>query len=103
MRDNADDDDLVKVLIGNKCDIASDTDIQKQAKAFAATNSMEYIETSALTGTAVSTAFETLLNSVHLKAISDQRSGVKRGHPGGEGGGGEGVLLGELWHSGVQC
>ncbi|GMI08382.1 hypothetical protein TrRE_jg5948 [Triparma retinervis] len=32
MRDNADDNDLVKVLIGNKCDIASDAEIQKQAK-----------------------------------------------------------------------
>ena len=78
MRDNADDEDLVKILIGNKCDLEHAPQIQNLAKTFASTNNMNYFETSALTGTDVSTAFESLLNAVHLKAISDKRSGTKR-------------------------
>ena len=52
---------VLKILIGNKCDLTDDREIQSdEGKAFALRNGMEFMETSAKMNTNVSEAFETL-------------------------------------------
>ncbi len=54
-------DKVLKILIGNKCDLVDDREIkEEEGKAFALRNGMEYMETSAKMNTNVSEAFETL-------------------------------------------
>ena len=52
---------VLKILIGNKCDLTDDREITSdEGKAFALRNGMEFMETSAKMNTNVSEAFETL-------------------------------------------
>ena len=52
---------VLKILIGNKCDLTDDRDITSdEGKAFALRNGMEFMETSAKMNTNVTEAFETL-------------------------------------------
>ena len=52
---------VLKILIGNKCDLTDDREIQSdEGKAFALRNGMEFMETSAKMNTNVTEAFETL-------------------------------------------
>jgi len=52
---------VLKILIGNKCDLTDDREIQsEEGKAFALRNGMEFMETSAKMNTNVTEAFETL-------------------------------------------
>ena len=52
---------VLKILIGNKCDLTDDREIStEEGKAFALRNGMEFMETSAKMNTNVSEAFETL-------------------------------------------
>ena len=52
---------VLKILIGNKCDLTQDREIStEEGKAFALRNGMEFMETSAKMNTNVSEAFETL-------------------------------------------
>ena len=52
---------VLKILIGNKCDLTDDREITSdEGKAFALRNGMEFMETSAKMNTNVTEAFETL-------------------------------------------
>ena len=52
---------VLKILIGNKCDLTDDREITSdEGKAFALRNGMEFMETSAKMNTNVSEVFETL-------------------------------------------
>ena len=52
---------VLKILIGNKCDLTDDRGIStEEGKAFALRNGMEFMETSAKMNTNVTEAFETL-------------------------------------------
>ena len=52
---------VLKILIGNKCDLTDDREITtEEGKAFALRNGMEFMETSAKMNTNVTEAFETL-------------------------------------------
>ena len=52
---------VLKILIGNKCDLNDDREITtEEGKAFALRNGMEFMETSAKMNTNVTEAFETL-------------------------------------------
>ena len=52
---------VLKILIGNKCDLGEDREITiEEGKAFALRNGMEFMETSAKMNTNVTEAFETL-------------------------------------------
>ena len=54
-------DKVLKILVGNKCDLSDDREIQtEEGQAFAVRNGMEFMETSAKMNTNVSKAFETL-------------------------------------------
>ena len=54
-------DKVLKILLGNKCDLSDDREISKEeGQAFAIRNGMEFMETSAKMNTNVSEAFETL-------------------------------------------
>ena len=54
-------DKVLKILVGNKCDLTEDREIsEEEGKAFALRNGMEFMETSAKMNTNVSEAFETL-------------------------------------------
>ena len=54
-------DKVLKILLGNKCDLSDDREIQtEEGQAFAIRNGMEFMETSAKMNTNVSEAFETL-------------------------------------------
>ena len=54
-------DKVLKILVGNKCDLSDDREIQtEEGQAFAVRNGMEFMETSAKMNTIVSEAFETL-------------------------------------------
>ena len=52
---------ILKILIGNKCDLEEEREISKdEGEAFAMRNGMQYIETSAKNNTNVDQAFEAL-------------------------------------------
>jgi Ras-related protein Rab-1A len=52
---------VLKILLGNKCDLNDDREIQPdEGRAFADRNGMEFMETSAKMNTNVNEAFETL-------------------------------------------
>ena len=52
---------ILKILIGNKCDLEEEREISKdEGEAFAMRNGMQYIETSAKINTNVNEAFENL-------------------------------------------
>ena len=52
---------VLKILIGNKCDLEQDRDIQfDEGQAFANRNGMEFMETSAKANTNINEAFESL-------------------------------------------
>ena len=54
-------DKVLKILLGNKCDLSDDREIQtEEGQAFAIRNGMEFMETSAKMNTNVSEAFITL-------------------------------------------
>ena len=56
---------VFKLLIGNKCDLEDKRKVSYQeGKDFAASNGMQFIETSAKTATKVQEAFETLTNQI---------------------------------------
>lgn len=80
---------IVVVLVGNKCDLASGNDGQRQvsyeeAQAWAETHGiMEYVETSAKSGEGVESAFARVAERIfhNIQAgrydLNDRRSGVK--------------------------
>ena len=60
------DENLYIILIGNKCDLADARQVSKEeAEEKAKFYNMAFIETSALNGTNVEEAFETLINEVY--------------------------------------
>ena len=74
-------DKVLKILLGNKCDLNDDREIQtEEGQAFAIRNGMEFMETSAKMNTNVSEAFETL-----GKLMIDFNSKVNNNSQNGEG------------------
>jgi small GTP-binding protein len=66
LRQMAADPEPVVMLVGNKADLASNRQVTtSEAKTFAEDNDMFFFETSALTASNVTTAFETLLNEIY--------------------------------------
>ena len=66
---------VFKLLIGNKCDLESERKIEfSEGKAFAETNGMKFIETSAKTAEKVQVAFETLTNEIIKDTLNKNKS-----------------------------
>ena len=62
------DNDIVVVLVGNKCDLASQRVVEsEEAIAFAEKHGIAFIETSAYDATGINTAFETILKDIHKR------------------------------------
>ena len=58
-------DDCVKLLIGNKCDLAGERTVsKKEASAFARENNMLFIEASAMTQDGIQQAFEEVIQQI---------------------------------------
>ena len=76
LRDHA-DANIVIMLVGNKSDLrhlrAVPTD---EAKSFAETNQLSFIETSALDSTNVETAFHNILTGMHIKIHITLQEGI---------------------------
>ena len=74
---------VLKILIGNKCDLEEKRAIQKdEGEAFAMRNGMQFIETSAKNNTNVSEAFEALAkimveSSNKRNAIKNEKKNIK--------------------------
>ncbi len=67
---------ILKILIGNKCDLVEERDISKdEAEAFAMRNGMQYIETSAKINTNVNEAFEALAK-IMVEYSNKKNSGI---------------------------
>ena len=67
---------VLKILIGNKCDLEEKREIQKdEGEAFAMRNGMQFIETSAKNNTNVSEAFEALAKI--MVESSNKRNAIK--------------------------
>lgn len=89
--DHANSDDLAKLLVGNKCDLVDQREVStERAMAFCKEYGMEYIETSAKSGSNVLEAFEKLVSAVHERGMAGGNSGGGAGGRGGGGGGGAG-------------
>eukprot|EP00826_Nyctotherus_ovalis_P040341 TRINITY_DN3971_c0_g1_i11.p3 TRINITY_DN3971_c0_g1~~TRINITY_DN3971_c0_g1_i11.p3 ORF type:complete len:103 (+),score=25.95 TRINITY_DN3971_c0_g1_i11:464-772(+) len=73
------------MLVGNKSDIEEREVSTETAQNFAKLNGMEYIETSAKTGTNVKEAFDEMTKAIYLKVkngiidVTQESSGVKLG------------------------
>ena len=66
---------VFKLLIGNKCDLESERKVEfSEGKAFAETNGMKFIETSAKTAEKVQDAFETLTNEIIKDTLNKNKS-----------------------------
>ena len=69
LRDHA-DQDIVIMLVGNKKDLRHIRKVQTdEAKAFSETNHLFFIETSALSDSNVTTAFETILKGLSVNVV----------------------------------
>ena len=67
---------ILKILIGNKCDLVEERDISKdEGEAFAMRNGMQYIETSAKINTNVNEAFEALAK-IMVEYSNKKNSGI---------------------------
>jgi small GTP-binding protein len=90
--DHANSDDLAKLLVGNKCDLVDQREVStERAMAFCKEYGMEYIETSAKSGSNVLEAFEKLVSAVHERGMAgNSGGGGGSGGAGGRGGGGAG-------------
>jgi len=66
-------------LIGNKCDLESRKITQEQAKEFADTYGMKYIETSAKTAHNVAEAYITMTKDIIAKSNSEKEKNIKKG------------------------
>ena len=67
---------ILKILIGNKCDLEEEREISKdEGEAFAMRNGMQYIETSAKINTNVNEAFEAL-SKIMVEYYSKKRSAI---------------------------
>lgn len=106
------EDDIVVVLVGNKCDLASSSTVsgdsdapnkrqvtREEAEEWCKENRvMQYVETSAKSGENVERAFLEVAERIYQNIeagkydLNDRRSGVKG--PGAGGGTGRGVILG---------
>jgi small GTP-binding protein len=65
LREMADPDILI-MMVGNKCDLEHQREVPTQeAEAFAQANKISFLETSALNGSNVNQAFETLLREIY--------------------------------------
>ena len=63
--------EIVIILVGNKCDMDSDRDVSlEEAKLYAEENAMEYIEASAKTAFNVNEIFESI--AAHLPKMLNQ-------------------------------
>jgi small GTP-binding protein len=94
LRDHA-DQNIVIMLVGNKKDLRHLRQVQTdEAKAFCEQNKLFFIETSALSDTNVSRAFETILKEIH-KQISQKPVTDGAARPPGAPGQGESIVLGE--------
>lgn len=78
LKDHAAADDLAKLLVGNKADLASSSRqvTAEQAAQLCQQYGMEYLETSAKSGENVLQAFETLIAVVHQRAQASSASGI---------------------------
>eukprot|EP00826_Nyctotherus_ovalis_P040343 TRINITY_DN3971_c0_g1_i6.p1 TRINITY_DN3971_c0_g1~~TRINITY_DN3971_c0_g1_i6.p1 ORF type:complete len:217 (+),score=56.14 TRINITY_DN3971_c0_g1_i6:40-690(+) len=76
---------ITLMLVGNKSDIEEREVSTETAQNFAKLNGMEYIETSAKTGTNVKEAFDEMTKAIYLKVkngiidVTQESSGVKLG------------------------
>lgn len=103
--DHANSDDLAMLLVGNKCDLVDQREVSaERAMAFCKEYGMEYIETSAKSGSNVLEAFEKLVSAVHERSMAggstnqsnNNNSGRAAGggrEDGGSGGGGGALRL----------
>ena len=67
---------ILKILIGNKCDLEEEREISKdEGEAFAMRNGMQYIETSAKINTNVNEAFEAL-SKIMVEYYSKKSSAI---------------------------
>ena len=67
---------ILKILIGNKCDLVEEREISKdEGEAFAMRNGMQYIETSAKINTNVNEAFEAL-SKIMVEYYSKKSSAI---------------------------
>ncbi|KAK8795096.1 hypothetical protein WA588_003946, partial [Blastocystis sp. NMH] len=65
------DNDIVVMLVGNKCDLDNQRTVQsEEAIAFAEKHNMAFIETSAYDATRIGTAFETILKEIYKQTSS---------------------------------
>ncbi|KAG7373812.1 small GTP-binding domain protein [Nitzschia inconspicua] len=90
LNDHASADDLAKLLVGNKSDLESSREVNKEkVEQFCQEYGMEFLETSAKSGENVLQAFEKLIAIVHDRALaaSKNKQGIK-GMNGGNSGGG---------------
>jgi len=72
LREMADHDILI-MMVGNKCDLEQQREVPtKEAEAFAEANKISFLETSALNGSNVNQAFETLLHEIY-KMVSKKK------------------------------
>jgi len=67
----------IKLLIGNKCDLADKRKISKEeAENLAAQYNIKYIETSAKDSTNVSEAFKVLAREIKSKVMPKKKTGL---------------------------
>ena len=70
--------DVIKILIGNKCDLESSREIStEEAKEYAEQNGMVYFETSAKSGENVSEAINECLNRIESNPNQAQNVGLQ--------------------------
>ena len=71
LNDHASADDLAKLLVGNKSDLAANREVSTvKAQQFCQEYGMEMLETSAKSGSNVQAAFEQLIGAVHDRALA---------------------------------
>jgi len=72
LREMADPDILI-MMVGNKCDLEQQREVPtKEAELFAEANKISFLETSALSGSNVNQAFETILHEI-FKMVSKKK------------------------------
>lgn len=81
LKSNANNDDMVLILVGNKIDLESQRQVSKEeAQEFAESNNMMYVEASAKTAFSIENAFIELCKLIiHNKNLLESGSVNKRG------------------------
>jgi len=78
LREMADHDILI-MMVGNKCDLEQQREVPtKEAEVFAEANKISFLETSALNGSNVNQAFETLLREIY-QMVSKKKPHIDEG------------------------